>query len=47
MFPQSIFKLNDEKSIIISKSEVASIIISESGFVIMVMFNLMIKKKVN
>ena len=38
---QSIFKLNDEKI------KVTSITISESQLVIMVMFNLMIKKKVN
>ena len=41
VFLQSIFKLNDEKN------KVTSITISESQLVIMVMFNLMIKKKVN
>ena len=41
VFLQSIFKLNDEKN------KVTSITISESQLVIMAMYNLMIKKKVN
>ena len=41
VFLQSIFKFNDEKNY------VTSIAISESQLVIMVMFSLMIKKKVN
>ena len=41
VFLQSIFKLNDEKN------KVTSITISESQLVIMAIYNLMIKKKVN
>ena len=41
VFLQSTFKLND------AKNQITSITVSESQLVIMVTFNLMIKKKVN